>query len=73
MINQIIYPEMIYQIVEPGGRVMEIREPLELKYYYYDQLKELLESSGLKIKEEFGYYDKSSIENGKESIFVCSK
>ena len=73
VINQIIYPEMIYQIVEPGGRVMEIREPLELKYYYYDQLKELLESSGLKIKEEFGYYDKSSIENGKELIFVCSK
>jgi len=73
VINQIIYPEMIYQIIEPDGRVMEFREPLELKYYYYDQLKELLESSGLKIKEEFGYYDKSSIENGKELIFVCSK
>ncbi|NLG88881.1 MAG: class I SAM-dependent methyltransferase [Clostridiaceae bacterium] len=72
-INQVIYPEMIYQIIEPDGKVSEIRELLELKYYYYDQLKELLESSGFIIKEEFGYYDKSSISDGKELIFVCGK
>lgn len=29
--NQIIYPEMIYQVLEPGGKVSEIVEPLELK------------------------------------------
>lgn len=73
IINQIIYPEMIYQIIEPDGKVLEVKEPLELKYYYYDQLKELLESSGFKIKEEFGYYDKSNINDGKELIFVCGK
>ncbi len=71
--NQIIYPEMIYQITEPEGQVFETRDPLELKYYYYDQLKDLLESSGFEIKEEFGYYDKRSVDDGGEFIFVCGK
>jgi SAM-dependent methyltransferase len=73
VINQIIYPEMIYQVIEPNGKILEVKEPLELKYYYYDQLKELLESEGFEIKEEFGYYDKSNIDDGKELIFVCGK
>ena len=72
-VNLIIYPELIYQIIEPDGTVSEKIEPLELKYYYYEQLKELLESAGFKIKEEFGYYDKSEINKGKELIFVCGK
>jgi hypothetical protein len=64
---------MIYQVIEPDGKTLEVREPLELKFYYYDQLKELLESEGFEIREQFGYYDKSSINEGKELIFVCSK
>jgi ubiquinone/menaquinone biosynthesis C-methylase UbiE len=71
--KQIIYPEMIYQVVKADGGIVETRELLELKYYYYDQLKELLETEGFEIIEEFGYYDKSSIRQGKEMIFVCRK
>ena len=71
--NQIIYPEMIYQVVAPDGKVTEITEQLELKFYYYDQLKALLESEGFEIKEEYGYYDKTNIKDGKELIFVCGK
>jgi hypothetical protein len=29
-INQVIYPEMIYQIIEPDGKVSEIREQFSL-------------------------------------------
>lgn len=71
--KQVIYPEMIYQLITPNGEIKEARESLELKYYYYDQLKELLESEGFNILKEFGYYDKSEIQQGKEMIFVCNK
>lgn len=73
VMNQIIYPEMIYQVIEPDGKTTEIIEPLELKYYYYDQLKSLLESEGFEIREEYGYYDKTDINDGNELIFVCGK
>ena len=71
--RQIIYPEMIYQITKPNGELKEFRGQLELKYYYYDQLKGLLESEGFCIVDEYGYYDKSDINQGKEMIFVCRK
>ncbi|MGD9155519.1 MAG: isopentenyldiphosphate isomerase [Bacillota bacterium] len=71
--KQIIYPEMIYQVVKANGDTEETRELLELKYYYYDQLKVLLETEGFEVIEEYGYYDKCSIEQGKEMIFVCRK
>jgi hypothetical protein len=32
-----------------------------------------LEKTKFKIKDEFGYYDKRSIEDGEEMIFVCTK
>lgn len=71
--RQIIYPEMIYQVIEPGGKLTEVFEPLELKYFYYDQLKDLLEAEGFEIKEEYGYYDKANISDGNELIFICGK
>ncbi len=71
--EQIIYPEMIYQLFKPSGEIEEVRELLKLKYYYYEQIKGLLESEGFMINEEYGYYDKSGMGQGKEMIFVCTK
>jgi hypothetical protein len=50
-----------------------LQEKLSLKYYYKDQLRNLLTDSGFQIIEEFGWYDKSGIDNGRELIFVCGK
>jgi hypothetical protein len=60
------------QVVKLDGEIVETRELLELKYYY-DQLKELLESEGFELVEEYGYYDKCSIDKGKEMILLCRK
>lgn len=69
--NQIIYPKFIYEISDKNGNKEEYTEYLEMKYYYYDQLKILLLKNGYKIFEEYGWYDKSTIENGRELIIVC--
>lgn len=46
---------------------------LTYKYYDYDDITAILQSLNFKIAGEFGYYDKRSIPDGDEMIFVCSK
>ena len=65
VIDQIIYPEMIYQIIRPDGEVQEIRDPLELKYYYYDQLRELLSRRGLRSKRNSDTTTRATSKTGK--------
>ena len=71
--NQIIYPKFIYEIMDKNGNIEKIAEDLELRYYYYDQLKSILEENDFSITEEYGWYDKSDIRNGRELIMVCKK
>jgi len=71
--KQIIYPELIYYITDQNGKEERIVEPLALKYYYEEQLRELLLSNGFEIVEEMGYYDGRSIKDGPELIYVCKK
>jgi len=69
--NQIIYPKFIYEIKDKEGNVEIITEELELKYYYYNQLKTILLQNDFEIIEEYGWYDKSRIEDGRELIMIC--
>ena len=71
--KQIIYPELIYYITDQNGKEERIVESLALKYYYEEQMRELLLSNGFEIVEEMGYYDGRSIKDGPELIFVCKK
>ncbi len=71
--KQIIYPELIYYLYKPDGSEEKIVEPLELKYYYEAQLRELLLANGFDIVEELGYYDRRPIIEGPELIFVCKR
>lgn len=71
--NQIIYPVLFYYVTDQNGKTKKYTETLSLKYYYEDQIKELLESNRFEIIEEFGYYNKIPIKDGKEIILVCRK
>jgi len=71
--NQIIYPKFIYEVIDKDGNIEKYKEELELKYYYHDQLKKILLENGYEIYEEFGWYNKTGIENGRELIMVCKK
>jgi SAM-dependent methyltransferase len=70
-LNQVIYPKFIYEITDKNGNTEKYIETLELKYYYYEQLKKLLLDNDFNILEEYGWYDKSTIENNRELIIIC--
>lgn len=72
-INQIIFPHFAFEITDNDGNMRRVEEHLKLKYYYYNQIAKYIEDAGLSIVEKYGWYDKSSIEDGRELIFVCKK
>ena len=69
-VNRVIYPKFVFEITSPDGRMRRVTDEFKLKYYYYDQLREVVERAGLAIREEFSWYDKTPI-GGREIIFVC--
>ena len=71
-VNQIIYPRFIFEITYADGRMQRVADEFKLKYYFYDQLREVVEVAGLTVCEEFSWYDKTPIP-GRELIFVCKK
>ncbi len=71
-LRQVIYPEFGFDIAYPDGRRERLTEQLSLRYYYLDQMRALLTQADLEIREEYGWYDKSGIENGRELIFICA-
>jgi len=70
--NQVIYPTLIYYVTE-DGKTEKFYEYLAMKYYYVDQLRELMQRNGFEVINEFGYYNKCSLDDGGEIIFVCRK
>ena len=71
--NQVIYPHFAFEVTYPDGRMNRITDDLALKYYYPTQLRDTLEGAGLRILEQYGWYDKSPLEGGRETIYVCTK
>ena len=72
IVNQIIYPYLAYVAEFPDGRTERYVEPLQMKYYYPQQLRDEITRANLCITDEFSWYDKSPT-GGKEIIFVCRK
>ena len=50
-----------------------IEDLVAIKYYYYEQIRNLLDAHGFIVEDEYGYYDKRAVSEGEEMIFVCSK
>ena len=72
--NRIIYASLAYEVTDKDGNISRHLESLKLKYFYEHQLQTVIEKAGLTVKEKFGWYDKTTIEQTKrELIFVCGK
>jgi SAM-dependent methyltransferase len=70
--NQIIYVHFTYEVTPQNAETAKYREELKLKYYYKDQLKTLIEGSGMEITEAYSWYDKTPLD-GREIIYVCRR
>lgn len=71
--NQVIYITFIYEVKDKFGVMIMVEDKLKLKYHFENQLQNVVEKAGLRIKEKFGWYDKTSIDESKrELIFICS-
>lgn len=66
--RQVLYVDLIYRV---NGSKVDIVEPLSISYFYEGQMRALLQTSGFRIIEEFGYFDHRPISNGPELIFIC--
>jgi len=69
-VNRIIYPHFAFEVKTPDGKTERIVDDLSLKYYFKDQLRDVIEKAGMEIIEEYSWYDKTPL-GGREIIFVC--
>jgi len=73
-VRQIIYPQKTFRITKPDGASEKVVKRSPWKYFFEDQVRNLLVANGFKIVEEMGYYDGCPITEKKpEFLFVCQK
>ena len=60
------------KILENGVETTK-EDMLTLKYYEHSDITGILQKLRFNVREEYGYYDKKSIQDGEEMIFVCTK
>ena len=71
-VNQVIYPHFAFEVTYPDGKTERIVDDLQLKYYFCDQLRAIIENAGMEVIEGYSWYDKSP-PGGREIIFVCRR
>ncbi len=72
-LNQISRGEFIFRSYRGEELLNEERSTLNMSYYSYPQILLLLRSTGFRVREEFGTFDKEPISVCKEMIFVVEK
>ena len=60
------------KVLENGTETIK-EDMLTLKYYEYNDIIKILNILNFNVREEYGYYDKRSLKDGEEMIFVCTK
>ncbi|MFF2480059.1 class I SAM-dependent methyltransferase [Paenibacillus sp. NPDC058071] len=71
--KRLLYTDYTYRVYKSGGQVEQFRDSIRLRYFYEDDIRQLLAASGFTIKEEYGWYDGTPVHEGNEFIFVCGK
>lgn len=72
-LNQLFEGEFIFRSYCGVELVNEERSSVKMSYYTYPQVLLLFKSTGFKIKEEYGSYDKEPISVCKHMIFIAEK
>lgn len=68
--RQLLY---VRDFTEVDGTDTFLEDLFTLRYYYYGQLSTLLAEAGFRIMEEYGWYDKTPIETGRELIMIAGR
>ena len=71
--KRLLYTDFIYRLFQQDNSVEEHHDSIRLRYFYGDDLRELIKKSGFEIKEEYGWYDRTPVDAGMEFIFLCGK
>jgi SAM-dependent methyltransferase len=71
--RQIIYPQKRYYITKNNGSVEKVIKQAAWKYFFEDQIRNLLISNGFRIIKEMGSFDGRPIHQGSLFIFICQK
>ncbi|WP_048600780.1 class I SAM-dependent methyltransferase [Rubeoparvulum massiliense] len=71
--KRLLFTEYIYRLYKGNELIEEYHDSIRLRYFYGDDIRELIASSGFTIEKEYGWYDGTPINEGNEFIFVCRK
>lgn len=71
--KRLLFTDFIYRLYKSDELIGEYHDSIRLRYFYENDIKNLITSSGFTIDEEYGWYDGTPVNEGKEFIFVCSK
>lgn len=70
--RQVIYPRFAFEITRPDGTAERMEESLQLKYWYPRQLQKRLRQAGLRVVEQYGWYDRAPMKRkSREQIYIC--
>lgn len=71
--KRLLTTKLVYRVHHEDVQIEEHHDYIQLRYYYGDELRAMIEHAGFKIDEEYGWYDGTSVSEGNEFIFICSK
>lgn len=71
--QRLLFTDFIYRLYKNDGHIEEYHDRIRLRYFYGDDLRELITSSGFKIVEEYGWYDNTPVDEGTEFIFCMQE
>lgn len=71
--QRLLFTDYIYRLYKNDGQIDEYHDRIRLRYFYGNDLRKLITASGFTIVEEYGWYDGTPVDEGKEFIFVCSR
>lgn len=71
--TQLLYVDWIYDEVQEDGSVKRLLAPHVLRYYFYAEIKLLLERCGFAIEEVFGGTDEEPFEDGSERMIIYAR
>ena len=71
--TQLLQVDWIYDEIDAEGVVRRMIAPHVLRYYFYPEIKLLLERTGFEVVEVYGGTDDEPFEDGSERMIVYAQ